>query len=717
MKIYNFIKKAVLLFFCCQMAISAFGQAAQTINPDGGASSLLDDGLKVVVNPTGYLSVYRLNMAQYCCGNIYPNGAGNGVRLTFRFDQNGTNYSTSDLLITACATTPAEQVGNDWTTSITGYVTSPLSGLQFYITMNFFYTYPDKYFLVDYYVRAPHNPSYTIPETVHLYLDHDSYILGKDGSRSYRYVGASPASEFVGDYRLVTDDVGCGGGANNPQYPSHHGFKISGSYRSYYSAGYSSRNTKNATGMLSNTLSPGTCIDDGIAVEFTIGPLSLGQTGVKRIMHAYGENQGEFNSIDVIDPIVPPGVSSPVTVNFTTATYSEQEGNSSHPATTVQITVGGGSLAQDQVVSFTASGGTAVQGTDYSYVKGFTIPAGTYTTPQTFTLNNFTILGNQLCQSNRTFGISIDPNICNDLIILGSSTSATFTIIDDDPLSMDPPSAQTYCPGNAVSVTTFTSSLPNMTYAWSATNGTAIGLPANSGTGNLPAFTALNTGAAAIAATITVTPSQTGSACSGASAAQTYVITVIPPPVVSVSANPSSVCSGGGSPVTFTATVSSGSTTAMTYTWNIAGSSTTTSSNTYSATVTGGSTYSVHIVNSNGCVSAVTAPQTVTVTAGVTPTISISGATATCSGNSETYTASIANGGSSPGYQWLVNGSSVVGETGSTFVYEPENGDIITCVLTSSAACAAPNPVTSFGLTMMVTPTLTPSATIIGVPD
>jgi len=107
----------------------------------------------------------------------------------------------------------------------------------------------------------------------------------------------------------------------------------------------------------------------------------------------------------------------------------------------------------------------------------------------------------------------------------------------------------------------------------------------------------------------------------------------------------------------------------------------------------------------------------VTVTALVTPTISISGAMATCSGNSETYTASITNGGSPPGYQWRVNGAPVVGETASTFVYEPENGDIITCVLTSSAPCASPNPVASSGITVTVTPTVIPSVSVSATPD
>jgi len=537
MKFHNLLKKISIVVLFCGVSIYLFGQSAQIINPGGGASPTYDDGLKVQVNPNGYLAVYRANLAEYCCGNYWPNGATGGVRLTFRFSQGGTTYSGTDLLITACATTPAEQTGNDWTTSIVGYVTSPFSGMRFNVTMNFFYTHPDNFFYVDYYVRAPYNLGYVTPETVHLYLDHDAYIKGSDGSRGMQVQNTT--GHFVGDFRLSTDNSATCARYQVGVSPSCHGFKVANLFRSYYAGPYSPRNTKNAQNQLTNLIDA-TCPDDGIAVEWTIGPLNRGETGVKRVMHGYGNVQGEFDFTPVIDPVIPPGSSSPVTVNFTATTYSEQEGNNSHPTSTIQIVVSGGFLSQSQIVNFTATNGTALQNTDYSYVKGFIIPAGVYTTPQTLTLNNITILGNELCQANRTFGVRIDTDNCNDLIVVGTPSAATFTIIDDDPLSMNQPSAQTYCSGNTVPVTTFSGSLPNMTYAWSATNGTAIGLPANSGTGNLPTFTAANATTSDIVATITVTPSQTGSTCSGASAAKTFTITVTPTvtPSVNISGAP-----------------------------------------------------------------------------------------------------------------------------------------------------------------------------------
>ena len=122
---------------------------------------------------------------------------------------------------------------------------------------------------------------------------------------------------------------------------------------------------------------------------------------------------------------------------------------------------------------------------------------------------------------------------------------------------------------------------------------------------------------------------------------------------------------------------------------------------------------------SNVCGTTTSNTVTITVTPNVVPTISVTASdNNVCSGTSITYTANITNGGTSPGYQWQINGVPVGGATGSTYAYQPANGDVITCVLTSNAACANPVTVTSTpGVTMTVIPTVVPSLTISGVPD
>ncbi|MDR3694401.1 gliding motility-associated C-terminal domain-containing protein [Mucilaginibacter sp.] len=94
------------------------------------------------------------------------------------------------------------------------------------------------------------------------------------------------------------------------------------------------------------------------------------------------------------------------------------------------------------------------------------------------------------------------------------------------------------------------------------------------------------------------------------------------------------------------------------------------------------------------------AKQTLTVTASVTPAITISPSTADdCQGNAVTFTATIANGGTNPLYQWQVNGQNT-GTGAEQFTSNSlNNGDIITCKLTSNAVCvtgatAISNPVT-----------------------
>ncbi len=67
-----------------------------------------------------------------------------------------------------------------------------------------------------------------------------------------------------------------------------------------------------------------------------------------------------------------------------------------------------------------------------------------------------------------------------------------------------------------------------------------------------------------------------------------------------------------------------------------------------------------------------------------------------------TFTATPSNGGSTPVYQWKVNGYNV-GSNSPAFVYQPVNGDEVTCVLTSSEACVTGNPATSNTIVMDVT--------------
>jgi hypothetical protein len=91
----------------------------------------------------------------------------------------------------------------------------------------------------------------------------------------------------------------------------------------------------------------------------------------------------------------------------------------------------------------------------------------------------------------------------------------------------------------------------------------------------------------------------------------------------------------------------------------------------------------------------------------VSVSIAATGGTTVCDGTTVNFTATPTNGGTSPAYQWKVNGASITGSTNATYSYVPANNDAVTCVLTSNNSCVTGNPATSNTLTMTVNPVLT----------
>jgi len=99
------------------------------------------------------------------------------------------------------------------------------------------------------------------------------------------------------------------------------------------------------------------------------------------------------------------------------------------------------------------------------------------------------------------------------------------------------------------------------------------------------------------------------------------------------------------------------------------------------------------------------------VTPTVTSTIS-SSTTVICQGDAATFNASVVNGGSTPVYQWKVNGVNA-GTNSPTFSSSTlNNGNVVTCVINSSNICAFGNPATSNSVTITVNalPTVTVTA-------
>ena len=112
---------------------------------------------------------------------------------------------------------------------------------------------------------------------------------------------------------------------------------------------------------------------------------------------------------------------------------------------------------------------------------------------------------------------------------------------------------------------------------------------------------------------------------------------------------------------------------------------------------------SVNYTETNGCSAGTATLLNVNVAAGLPVDVTITASQSqVCSGTSVTFTATPTNPGSSPGYQWKVNGVNA-GTYLPVYTYTPVNGDIVTCVLTSSiVVCIANNPATSNSITMVV---------------
>jgi gliding motility-associated-like protein len=86
-----------------------------------------------------------------------------------------------------------------------------------------------------------------------------------------------------------------------------------------------------------------------------------------------------------------------------------------------------------------------------------------------------------------------------------------------------------------------------------------------------------------------------------------------------------------------------------------------------------------------------------------------------CSGDSIVYAAQTTNGGSTPQFQWFVNGV-LSANTDSTFTVFPSNNDSVSVLMTTSIACAAVPTGNDYSLAS-VTPAVSPVVTVSAAPS
>lgn len=203
------------------------------------------------------------------------------------------------------------------------------------------------------------------------------------------------------------------------------------------------------------------------------------------------------------------------------------------------------------------------------------------------------------------------------------------------------------------------------------------------------------------------------SGCKQKSAATTVVVNPVLPVSVTITTASNTICQNSN--VQFTAQVTNGGSSPV-YQWKINNVNVGANNAVFTTnSLSNNDVVSVQVTSNAICAQPVTALSNslvMTVTPQLSPGVTISAnQTTVCEGANVSFTANLTNGGSNPQYQWTRNGQNV--GTASTYSSNQlSNGDTIRLTITSNAACAQPQAITSNFIRITVNPLLTPSVAI-----
>ncbi|TRZ72359.1 MAG: PKD domain-containing protein [Bacteroidetes bacterium] len=355
----------------------------------------------------------------------------------------------------------------------------------------------------------------------------------------------------------------------------------------------------------------------------------------------------------------------------------------------VSISVSTNNICAGTLVMFTANPTNPGTSPVYHWkVNG--INAGTNSTTFSYTPINSDLVTCELL-SSLTVCISNNP---------ATSNSITMFVNPNLPVSVTvTPSQNPICSGTTVNFTAYpVNEGTSPTYQWKV-NGTAVGA-------NLSTYSYIPLNGDMVTCTVN---SNATCAVNNPSTSPPVTMTVNPNMPVSVSITSSSNPFCTGSSVTFTATPANGGTVPA-YQWKVNGIGVGPDNQVYSYFPNNGDVVTC-VLNSNiACPISNPATSnsiTMVVNTGLPAGINISASTNPfCPGSSVTFTATPVNGGSTPAYQWKVNGNNV-GINSSTYTYNPVNNDSVRCVMTSNLSCVTGNPASSSKIIM--SGTLAPS--------
>jgi hypothetical protein len=319
-----------------------------------------------------------------------------------------------------------------------------------------------------------------------------------------------------------------------------------------------------------------------------------------------------------------------------------------------------------------------------------------------------------------TSTITVTPTYTNSGVTC-TGTPRIFTItVNPTPIATATPNPQTICNGSASNIilNANTPSAGN-TYAWTAINGTGIsGGAAGSGSNIAQTLNNSNSSQGFAAYTITPTYTNNGVSCTGAIIKDTVWVnsTVVPAVTIANTATSNTLCTGTS--ITFTATPTNGGSNPI-YQWRKNGVNVGTNSTTYSdASLNNNDIISVRLTSNAACRSVDTinsAGATMLVNSIVVPSVSVTNTTTAntlCTGTNITFTATPANGGSTPVFQWRKNGVNIGTNSATYSDAGLNNNDVINVRLTSNATCRSVDTINSTGATMVVNPIVAPSVAV-----
>jgi Zn-dependent metalloprotease len=474
--------------------------------------------------------------------------------------------------------------------------------------------------------------------------------------------------------------------------------------------------TSNAAASVSITANPGNTICSGTSVTFTALATNGGTTPAyqwkKNGTNISSATNSTYSSTALANGDI---ITCTMTSSITCATGSPATSNSitmtvnAYTAASVSITANpGNTICSGTSVTFTAAATNGGTTPAFQWkINGTNISGATNSTYISTALTNSDII--TCVMTSGLTCVTGSPATSNSITMTVNTYVAASVSITANPGNI-------VCSGTSVTfLATTTNGGTSPAYQWKK-NGTNISGATNS---------TYNSTALADSDIITCEMTSSITCVTGSPATSNPITMTVDPYAaasVIISANPGNTICPGTS-VTFTATANNGGT-SPTYQWKMNGTNLSGATNsTYTSAALANSDIITCVMTSSvTCVTgspATSNPITMTVNAYVAASIIISAnpGNAICAGTSVIFTATAINGGTTPTYQWNLNGTDIPGETNSTYTTTTlAEGDIITCVMTSSVSCVTGSPATSNSITMTVNPYYAASVSIVANP-